>query len=74
MKISMCECPACRKGLDNVLAWARLVTEEPVELAHQGPWGLDASWTVGGADEVSVTCPGCGAQSTVGRNCPVARA
>ena len=34
MKISMCECPTCGEGLDVVLAWARLVTEEPIELAY----------------------------------------
>jgi hypothetical protein len=74
MKISMCECPTCGWGLDIVLAWTRLVTDEPVELAYQGPWGLDASWPVGGAAEVSVTCPCCGIPSTVGRNCPSAAA
>ena len=72
MKISMCECPTCGEGLQIVMAWARLVTEAPVELPYQGPWGLAASWTVGGVDEVSVTCRGCGEPSTVGRNCPVA--
>lgn len=74
MKISMCGCPVCGEGLTIVLAWARLVTQAPVELAYQGPWGLTASWAVGGADEVLVTCRGCGAPSTLGRNCPVASA
>lgn len=74
MRMSICECPTCGERLDTSLAWARLVTEEPIELAYQGPWGLEASWAVGGVDEVSVTCPGCGAPSTVGRNCPVASA
>ena len=74
MKISMCECPTCGEGLDTVLAWARLVTEDPVELAYQGTWGLAAGWFGAGGYEVSVTCRRCGGPSTVGRNCPVASA
>lgn len=74
MKISMCECPTCGKGIDTALAWTRLVTADPVELAYQGTWGLTAGWFGGGAHEVSVTCGCCGVPSTVGRDCPVAAA
>jgi hypothetical protein len=65
-------CPTCGEGLEVVLAWACLVTEEPAEMPYRGPWGIDATWTVGGAEEVSVTCPHCSIPSTVGRHCPVA--
>jgi hypothetical protein len=73
MKNSVCACPHCGSGLDAVMAWARLVTDEPTELTYR-IWGLEACWAVGGAEELAVTCPCCGAPSTAGRNCPVARA
>ncbi len=74
MKNSMCECPTCREGLDSALAWTRLVTEDPDELAYQGTWGAAAAWYGGGADKLSVTCRCCGVPSIVGRNCPQATA
>lgn len=72
MKDVSCACPSCGTGLESVVGWARLVTDEPVVLAYQGRWGLRESWPVGGAEEVSVTCPRCGIPSTVGRHHPVA--
>ena len=74
MKNLMCTCPSCGRGLGCVLAWARLLGEEPAELTYLGPWGHHETWTVGGNEVLAVSCPRCGAQSAVGRNCPSASA
>jgi hypothetical protein len=69
-----CACFVCGKGLNTVMSWARLVTEEPEVLTCEGPWGQDEVVAVRGDQEVSVACPRCGVLNAVGRNCPAAAA
>jgi hypothetical protein len=57
-----------------LMAWARLVTEEPEELTYKGPWGQNEAVTVGGDQGVSVTCPRCGIPNMLDRDCSAAAA
>ena len=74
MSKSICGCPTCGCDLEPVVRWARLVTQEPIEVAYQGLWGLDSSWTFGGVQVLDVRCHSCGDPSTVERNWPIAAA
>ena len=69
-----CPCPSCGLGLDVVVGWARLVTDEPTILKYRGAWGIEDQVAVGGAPEVAVRCPRCCTESHVGRDCPLAAA